>query len=206
MPGTGFARRPGSRVRTRPDRRLLRRRRPSNQPGAQELIKDAIRALRELSVELSPRILEEQGLAPALEGLGGTVSERSGVAVRVRCEPRGRLPEEAERALYRLVQAALAAAVERGTEAVDVDVRRRGGRIVVLIAGRGGRDPVAEPILPAAVGRQLRVLGGRLSTLPAPAGELLIRAELPDATAGRRGVVARLVGRLLARSDPLIDD
>jgi len=63
--------------------------------------------LRGLSHELRPVALEDQGLLPALLGLAGAVSRRSGLQVTVEAAEATRLPAKIETALYRVIQEAL---------------------------------------------------------------------------------------------------
>src|SRR5207247_5925144 len=73
-----------------------------------ELVVATLQDVRRLAVELRPKVLDDFGLVPAVERLVETVSERSGVEVQLeaRLGP-GRLPEEVETTLYRIVQEAL---------------------------------------------------------------------------------------------------
>lgn len=82
--------------------------------------------LRRLSRELRPSILDDLGLAPALEWLAQGVGERTGLAISVMA-PGKRLPAVVETAIYRVVQEALtnAARHARATR-VQVEVQLAG--------------------------------------------------------------------------------
>ncbi|HEU6443478.1 MAG TPA: GAF domain-containing protein [Gaiellaceae bacterium] len=73
-----------------------------------ELVMRTLDDVRRLAVELRPPILDDFGLAPALERLSAATAQRAGI--RVTFEPSvesGRFPDEIETALYRLAQEAL---------------------------------------------------------------------------------------------------
>jgi signal transduction histidine kinase len=78
--------------------------------------------LRRLSHELRPIVLDDLGLAPALQLLAEGISRRSGVAVQVETYLEGRPRSTVETALYRIVQEALTNVV-RHSRAKNVKIR-----------------------------------------------------------------------------------
>jgi signal transduction histidine kinase len=80
--------------------------------------------LRRLSHELTPAILKDFGLAPALKYLAEGVSRRSGLRIAIEDSPEGRLPEPIEAALYRVAQESLTNAVKHA-RATKVTIRFR---------------------------------------------------------------------------------
>ena len=66
-----------------------------------------IESLRTLITELRPAALDEIGLAPAIESLGGRLAAVEGLEVHVEVEVGGRLDPELETTVYRIVQEAL---------------------------------------------------------------------------------------------------
>ena len=95
--------------------------------------------LRRVSRELRPTMLDDLGLAAALEWLAQGVTERAGVTVTVDALDR-RLPPEVETALYRIVQEALSNAVRHGrARRIHVQIREDGRRVRTVIRddGRG---------------------------------------------------------------------
>lgn len=81
--------------------------------------------LRQLSRELRPTILDDLGLAAALDWLAQGVAERTGLAITVDA-PIGRLPSPVETALYRVIQEALINA-SRHARAASVRIEVREG-------------------------------------------------------------------------------
>ncbi|MGB9330505.1 MAG: ATP-binding protein [Steroidobacteraceae bacterium] len=87
-----------------------------------ELLDQIEAELRRLSHELTPAILKDFGLAPALQYLAEGVSRRSGLRIVIEGVPEGRLPEPVEAALYRVAQESLTNAV-RHARATTVTIR-----------------------------------------------------------------------------------
>jgi signal transduction histidine kinase len=98
---------------------------------AVELIGGGIHNLRALIADLRPAALDELGVKAALEALVERVQQRGGIAVDLHVDleleegrESGRLPDEIEAAIYRLVQEALNNVVKHA------DARRAGVRVI----------------------------------------------------------------------------
>jgi signal transduction histidine kinase len=99
--------------------------------------------LRRLARELRPTILDDLGLAPALEWLAQGLGERRDVAVTIHA-PEHRLAPEIETTLYRIVQEALTNAVRHGRpRRIAVDVREEGPHIRAVVRDDGHGFDVA---------------------------------------------------------------
>jgi signal transduction histidine kinase len=99
--------------------------------------------LRRLARELRPTILDDLGLAPALEWLAQGLGERRDVAVTIHA-PEHRLAPEIETALYRIVQEALTNAVRHARpRRIAVDVREDGPHIRAVVRDDGHGFDVA---------------------------------------------------------------
>lgn len=93
--------------------------------------------LRRLARELRPTLLDDLGLAPALEWLAQGVAERTGVTVKVDA-PECRLPPEVETALYRVVQEALTNAVRHArARHIAVEVHEEASQIRAIVRDDG---------------------------------------------------------------------
>ena len=141
---------------------------------ARELINETIQQLRRLAVDLSPRALEDYGLAAALAHL----TEADGTDVAFEPNWDGRLPEADERTLFRFVQAALGAVREHGAHAAAVALGSERGRVSVTVRAAGATAPNGTPLLPASLEERIRLLDGRLATRMED-GELVLTADLP---------------------------
>ena len=142
-------------------------------------------AQRRLAVELRPSALDDFGLVPALERLGDSFAESSGIKVDLQAGiGEARLPPEVETALYRIVQEALTN-VAKHAEATHVSIvlSRRDCGVTVIIeddgkgfGASGGRDDGL-----GLVGMKERVglLGGRLAVESTEHAGTTIVAEVP---------------------------
>lgn len=103
-----------------------------------EALNGAIKEVRELSHELRPRVLDDLGLTAALTSLGSHFEERTGIQVSVESTSADTLKPEANTALYRIAQEALAN-VERHAGASQVSIRMWStkGRVRMAIADNG---------------------------------------------------------------------
>jgi signal transduction histidine kinase len=141
--------------------------------------------LRRLSHELRPTMLDDLGLAAALEWLGQGVTDRTGVPVTVTA-PERRLVPDVETALYRIVQEALNNAVRHGQpRRIDVEVQEEGAHIRAVVRDDGQGFDVAAAWARRGdrglglIGMRERaeVLGGTLEirSTPGQGAELTVR-------------------------------
>src|SRR5262249_61171824 len=79
--------------------------------SVRELVVRTLQDVRELAVELRPKVLDDFGLVPALERLTETLVEQSDLEIEFLSRLEGRLPEELETALYPIIQEALTTVV-----------------------------------------------------------------------------------------------
>ncbi len=107
------------------------------------LVDSGIRAVRRVTVNLRPSLLDDLGLLPALRSLVAEFTERSGLAVTL--EAPAALPplsKEAELAVFRALQEALAN-VARHADArrIAVEVRAADGTLRLAVADDGVGPP-----------------------------------------------------------------
>jgi signal transduction histidine kinase len=140
-------------------------------------------SVRNIALLLRPSMLDDLGLAAALEWQGREVSRRSQMEVSVESEsvPED-LPDEYKIYIYRLVQEALNNAVRHsGARNAKVVVERLAKSIVVRVADDGrGFDPVRSRGM-GILGMEERVkhLGGTLRVESQPGKGATVTAELP---------------------------
>ena len=150
-----------------------------------ELVLSTLNDVRRLAVELRPKALDDFGLVPALERLGDTFQQKSGIAVHFEAQlGEQRLPPEAETALYRIVQEALTnVAKHAGASNVSVLLTRKDGGVVAVVEddGRGLAAGAESSAGLGLVGMRERVslLGGRLALESAGAVGTTLVAEVP---------------------------
>lgn len=147
---------------------------------ARAIINETIKQLRGLAVELSPKALEDYGLAAALAHLADGSSDRTGVQVDFAGGWDGRLSPGAERTLFRFAQAALGAGLERRARSLSIALTDDGGRIAVTVRGHGLPGAAPPPALPSSLRERIQLLGGKLVAQSGDDG-LVLRAEVPAA-------------------------
>jgi signal transduction histidine kinase len=144
--------------------------------------------VRNIALLLRPSMLDDLGLAAALEWQGREVSRRSSIEVSVESEsvPED-LPDEYKICLYRIVQEALNNAVRHSAARnAKVVVERLAESIVVRVTDDGcGFDPVRLRGM-GILGMEERVkrLGGTLRVESEPGRGATVTAELPVPAGG----------------------
>lgn len=108
------------------------------------IVEQLIEQVRDLSLELHPSVLDDVGLAAALEWLCARQSQRSGIPVEVRGErPLPRVTREAEAALFRIVQEAISNTLKHaGARAISVGLRHDAQQLEISVQDDGcGFEP-----------------------------------------------------------------
>jgi signal transduction histidine kinase len=146
---------------------------------ARASLSDALVELRELAHGIHPGILNERGLAAALEDL----AYRARLPLELDVGLSERLPDRVEVAAYYVVSEALTNILKHAeASAVRVRVQRADGRAVVEIAddGVGGADRAGGTGLRGLADR-VDALGGRLRVASPPGRGTVLHAEIPCA-------------------------
>ena len=158
---------------------------------AREMLRDLTARVRDLSLRLRPSMLDDLGLAPALEWHLGRFTAQTGVRVAFRHAGLGRrFSPEGETAAYRIVQEALTnVARHSGATEAEVRISLDGGRFRLEIEDRGSGFDAAAPKADACCGvsgmRQRAALrGGRLDVESALGAGTRLTAEWPEDPAG----------------------
>ena len=147
------------------------------------LVENSINVVRNMALLLRPSMLDDLGLAPALQWQAREVSKRTGMAVKVTADELPEvLPEEHKTCIYRIVQEALHnAAQHSGARDIRVTVRQADDRLLLAIEDDGkGFDPRAEKGM-GLLGMEERVshLGGSFQVESEPGRGTTVRVELP---------------------------
>src|SRR6266581_233614 len=110
------------------------------------IVEQLMEAVRSMSLELRPSVLDDLGLAAALRWYGDRQGRRAGLAVRVRTQlPTERLASDLETACFRVAQEAITnVARHAAAKRVAVDVRAEDGTLDLTVRDDGsGFDVVA---------------------------------------------------------------
>ena len=159
------------------------------------LVDEALKYVRDLSVELRPVVLDDLGLADAVSWYANRQAERSGYDVVVDQElGEGRLPEPIETAGFRIVQQALTN-IARHADAkhVRINLCRQPGRVELSVADDGIGFDVRDARTRSQAGESLGLVdmtelahmaGGLLTVSSAQGKGSTVRVQFPlDATA-----------------------
>jgi signal transduction histidine kinase len=111
-----------------------------------KLIDDAITNVRTLSQLLRPTILDDFGLDAGIRWLAERFSERTGIDADYRSHFDGRLADETETHLFRIVQEALTnVARHANASRVTIFLRAENGKIRLTLSDNGRGFPQASP-------------------------------------------------------------
>jgi len=138
---------------------------------------------RALVTELRPRMLDELGLAAALEWLARQTEERAGISCRLDVDAPATLPHDTSVVAFRIVQEALTNVVRHArAQKAEVTVRAQNGQLTLTVSddGVGLPEPRGESGF-GLIGIRERVttLSGRLEVESRPGAGTRLRVTLP---------------------------
>ena len=167
---------------------------------ARKVLREMSREIRTLSYLLHPPVLDELGLASAVEEYAHGFSQRSGIALEIDIQPDfPRMPQEAETAFFRVVQESLANIQKHsgsltggirlwnGQGRVQLEIRDH-GRGIAARPGRNGGIPKASRLGVGILGMRERMaqLGGTLE-VQSDASGTAVQATIPLILGGIHG-------------------
>jgi two-component system, NarL family, sensor kinase len=140
--------------------------------------RETIRSLRDLSFELEPVVLRDQGFGPAVRALAEQLGLENRLQIELDVEPAETLTEHAQVAIFQIVREAFHQAIRRGPPThVWVQIAEVEGGIEAVIADdapgerrRAGFDAIAE---------RAHSLSGRMTVDPSPDGGTTVRIVFP---------------------------
>jgi signal transduction histidine kinase len=157
----------------------------ANVDDLRALVVATLQDVRRLAVQLRPKALDDFGLVPALERLGQTFSESSGIAVELEARLGDeRMPMDVETTVYRIVQEALTNIVKHAdAKKVSIVLVRRDGWVTAVIEDDGrGFDPgavTADHLGLDGMRERVELHEGRLTVETAPGSGTTLRVEVP---------------------------
>lgn len=111
---------------------------PSRLEDCRRLIDEAIQNVRELSHLLRPTILDDFGLDAGIRWLAERFGQRTGIEVDYKSSFDGRLADETETHLFRIVQEALTnVARHSGATRVAIELAQNGSRVHLTVKDNG---------------------------------------------------------------------
>jgi signal transduction histidine kinase len=146
--------------------------------SALEMQRQTIRSLRDLSFELEPVVLRDQGFGPAVRALADQLGVTNSIQIDLDVEAAEGLTEHAQVAIFQIIREALHQAIRRGPPTrMSVRVTEASGGIEAVISDdapgerrRASYDAIAE---------RARSLNGRMSIDPGPGGGTAVRVVFP---------------------------
>jgi two-component system NarL family sensor kinase len=147
--------------------------------SALEKQRETIRSLRDLSFQLEPVVLRDQGFGPALRALADQLGMANRIEIKLDVEKADALAEHAQVAIYQIIREALHQAIRRGPPT----------RVAVRIAEApgGGVEAVVSDDAPGerrrasfdAIAERARSLSGRMTVDPGADGGTAVRIVFP---------------------------
>lgn len=154
------------------------------------LAERTINQVRDLALLLRPSMLDDLGLAPALNWHARETSKRTGRNVMVSADDTiDSLPEDHQTCIYRIVQEAVNNAVRHANpRSIQVSVRKQGTKVDVTVQddGAGFDTRVMRGLGLLGMEERVRRLGGRLQINSEPGQGTLIQAAIPVAALDQR--------------------
>jgi PAS domain S-box-containing protein len=149
------------------------------------LLDGAVASTRRIAADLRPLLLDDLGLAPAIEWLAGNFTQRHGVACKLDMDDELELEEPYATAVFRIVQESLANVSKHAQASqAQVTISRGPGEIYLAVADNGrGFDSGAQRALGSLGLMGLReradLLKGTVSIASAPGAGTRIEVRFP---------------------------
>ena len=146
------------------------------------LVEESISNVRELSQLLRPTILDDFGLDAGLRWLADRFRERARIEVDYRSEFDGRLADETETHLFRIVQEALTnVARHSGATRVTVHLRANNGQVLLTLSdnGRGLPEDRRNGMGLSGMRARARSAGGEMKLVSKPGQGVTIEVRAP---------------------------
>jgi signal transduction histidine kinase len=153
--------------------------------SALERHRETIRSLRDLSFNLEPVVLRDQGFSAAVRGLTDRLGITEQIAVELEVGLGDELSEDAQVALYQIIREALSQAVRRGPPTtISVAVSRtEDGAVETVIADDGAGERRRASF--EAIAERAQTLNARLSIEGSENGGTSVHVVLPPYVAQR---------------------
>ena len=150
-----------------------------------ELTDTTIHKVRKISTDLRPGILDDIGLAAAIEWHGGDVGERSGIQFSFDLLEDLQLDEQRSTAFFRIFQESLTNVMRHSrAKHVHVSLRKEGNFLLLSIEDDGRGIAPHEISNPRSVGilgmkERAAVFGGEVSIIGVPEKGTTVRVRIP---------------------------
>jgi PAS domain S-box-containing protein len=153
--------------------------------GMLAMLDRAVASTRRIAADLRPLLLDDLGLAPAIEWLASTFTQRWGVACKLNVDEELELPEPYATAVFRIVQESLVNVAKhaQATEAV-VTVERTGDSVTLSVQDNGRGFATSAPRKPQSLGlmglrERAQLLKGTFSLHSEPGQGTRVEVRIP---------------------------
>jgi PAS domain S-box-containing protein len=149
------------------------------------LLDTSVAAVRRIAADLRPLVLDDLGLAPAIEWLVHNFSHRSGVPAELDLDEELELDEPYATAVFRIVQESLANVGKHArARTVQVRVAREGDEMVLSVQDDGVGFRLSDPRKPQSLGlvglrERAHLLRGRVQVTSKPGEGTRVEARIP---------------------------
>ena len=149
------------------------------------MLDSSVAATRRIAADLRPLVLDDLGLAPAIEWLVQNFSQRTGVSCDLDIDEELELQEPYATAVFRIVQESLFNVGKHARAgSVQVRVAREGGEMVLSVQDDGVGFQLSDPRKPQSLGlvglrERAHLLQGKLSVASAPGQGTRVEARIP---------------------------
>jgi signal transduction histidine kinase len=147
--------------------------------SARDRHRETMRSLRDLSFNIEPVVLRDQGFGAAVGELANQLGMEHRIQIEVDVASATRLGEKEQVGLYQIVRESLNQAVRRGPPSkISVTIRETaGGQIETVVADNGTGERRTAAL--EAIGERASTLNGRFSVEQGADGGTAIRVVLP---------------------------
>ena len=153
--------------------------------GMLAMLDRAVASTRRIAADLRPLLLDDLGLAPAIEWLASNFTQRWGVACQLNVDEELELPEPYATAVFRIVQESLVNVAKhaQATQAV-VTVERTGDSVVLSVQDNGRGFSTSAPRKPQSLGlmglrERAQLLKGDFSLKSEPGQGTRVEVRIP---------------------------
>ncbi len=154
--------------------------------SALERHRETIRSLRELSFNIEPVVLRDQGFAAAVSGFADQVGLSNQIQFDLDLEAADSLAEKVQVGLYQIIREAVTQAIRRGPPTrISIRVEQHDGEIATEIADDGSGERRRRSF--EAIEERSRALNGRMTVGAGANGGTAVRVILPRYAAEGEG-------------------
>jgi len=152
-------------------------------PQVLERQRDTIRSLRDLSFNLEPVVLRDQGFGPAVAALAEQLGLAEEIQITLDVADADELAQRAQVTLYQIIREALHNALRRKPSKIDVRVASRNGSVETVISDNGAGERRRATY--DSLAERARALNAELTVDSSEDGGTSVRVLLPEYAARR---------------------